>query len=67
VSLVCVECSQPYTPTRKQDKTLTKKTVKDMLRQIVGREAVESEVEYINAEVERIIQVDVQTLVGQKR
>ncbi|KAJ1477384.1 Metallo-dependent phosphatase-like protein, partial [Baffinella frigidus] len=34
----------------RQDKTLTKKTVKDMLRMVVGRKAVEDEREHINKE-----------------
>ena len=40
------------------------KTVKDMLRKVVGAQIVEDKNEYISAEVERIVASDVADLVA---
>jgi len=49
---------------QRQDEGLTKKTVKDMLRKVVGAQIVEDKNEYISAEVDRIVASDVANLVA---
>jgi len=49
---------------QRQDEGLTKKTVKDMLKKVVGNRIVDDNSDYISAEVDRIISSDVATLVA---
>jgi len=49
---------------QRQDEGLTKKTVKEMLRKVVGAQIVDLKNEYISAEVDRIVASDVASLVA---
>lgn len=49
---------------QRQDEGLTKKTVKDMLKKVVGVKIVDDNTEFISAEVDRIISSDVASLVA---
>jgi len=49
---------------QRQDEGLTKKTVKDMLRKVVGARIVDDNTEFISAEVDRIISSDIAELVA---
>jgi len=49
---------------QRQDENLTKKTVKEMLKKVVGIEMVDDFTEYISMEIDRIIASDVAELVA---
>jgi len=47
---------------RREDETLTKKTVKEMLRKVIGVEAVSEYEEYVAAEIRRIISMGAEAI-----
>jgi len=49
---------------QRQDENLTKKTVKEMLKKVVGIGMVDDYTEYISAEIDRIIASDIAELVA---